>query len=132
MPDQTPEGCTTEGIRVETKPMYVPERSNPARGSFFFAYEVTIANVGNEPARLMRRRWVITDGMGEVQEVEGEGVVGHTPHLEPGQAFRYTSFCPLSTPVGTMEGSYEMVRDDGETFEAAIAPFTLAAPNALN
>lgn len=123
---------STDGILVETKPMYVPERSNPALGSYFFAYEITIANVGVEPATLLRRRWVITDGTGHVEEVEGEGVVGHTPHLEPGQAFRYTSFCPLSTPVGTMEGSYQMIRDDGETFDAPIAPFTLAAPHALN
>ena len=124
--------CTTDGIRVETRPTYVPERSNPARGSYFFAYEITIANVGDQPATLLRRHWVITDGTGRVEEVEGEGVVGHTPHLEPGQAFRYTSFCPLSTPVGTMEGSYQMARDDGAVFEAEIAPFTLAAPHALN
>ena len=123
---------TTRGIRVQTRPVYVPERSDPARGSYFFAYEITIANVGDEPATLVSRRWVITDGMGQVHEVEGEGVVGHTPHLEPGQVFRYTSFCPLSTPVGTMEGTYLMLRDDGETFEATIAPFTLAAPHALN
>jgi ApaG protein len=112
--------------------MYVPERSDPARGQYFFAYEITIANVGDASAMLTHRHWIITDGTGHVEEVEGEGVVGHTPHLEPGQEFRYTSFCPLSTPVGTMEGSYLMVRDDGETFEAAIAPFTLATPHSLN
>lgn len=122
----------TDGIRVEAEPRYVPERSSPARRSYFFAYRITIANVGDEPARLLRRHWIITDGLGQVEEVEGEGVVGQTPYLEPGQGFQYTSFCPLATAVGSMEGSYELERPDGTTFRAEIPAFTLAAPHALN
>jgi ApaG protein len=99
---------------------------------YFFAYRITITNVGDAPARLMSRHWIITDGSGRVEHVKGPGVVGEQPRLEPGAGFQYTSFCPLPTPVGTMEGSYQMVRDDGREFDAQIAPFTLAAPNALN
>ena len=93
---------------------------------------MTIANVGEETAQLQSRRWVITDGNGEVQVVEGPGVVGEQPVLEPGMAFEYTSYCPLTTTFGTMHGHYVMVRPDGESFAAEIAPFMLAVPNAVN
>jgi|SRR5688572_23013742 ApaG protein len=111
---------------------FLPDRSSPRQGQFLFAYTITISNNGDETAQLLSRHWIITDAEGEVQEVRGPGVVGEQPVLEPGTSFEYTSFCPLKTNVGTMQGSYTMVRPGGETFEAQIAPFTLAVPNALN
>ncbi|MGQ0732494.1 MAG: Co2+/Mg2+ efflux protein ApaG [Acidobacteriota bacterium] len=124
--------ATTNGIRVEVLSFFVPEQSSPREGQFFFAYQITISNLGDETAQLLSRHWVITDAEGEVQEVRGPGVVGEQPVLEPGMSFEYTSSCPLKTNVGVMHGSYTMARPDGRTFEAQIAPFTLAVPNALN
>jgi len=112
--------------------MYLPDRSAPRQGQFLFAYHVTISNVGDQVARLVSRHWIITNAEGEVEEVKGEGVVGKQPVLEPGMTFEYTSFCELATSVGTMHGTYTMVRSGGETFDARIAPFTLAIPHALN
>ncbi len=109
-----------------------PERSQPSQGRFLFTYSVRIANEGLRPARLLARRWIITDAHGEREEVVGDGVVGHQPHLEPGGHFEYTSFCVLKTPLGSMSGSYRMVRDDGSSFEAQIAPFSLVVPGTLN
>lgn len=122
----------TRGIRVQVRSVYVPERSLPQQRQYFFAYHIRIANEGTETAQLLSRHWIITDANGDVQEVRGPGVVGETPVLAPGQAFEYTSFCPLPTSVGTMQGSYTMETDAGERFEADIAPFTLAMPYALN
>jgi ApaG protein len=122
----------TKGIRVQVRAMYVPERSAPREQHYFFAYHIRISNEGNETAQLLSRHWVITDANGDVQEVRGPGVVGETPVLAPGAAFEYTSYCPLTTAVGTMQGSYTMSRPGGATFEADIAPFTLAMPYALN
>ena len=124
--------ATTRGIRVKVESEFVPDRSDPHNGEFFFAYTVKIENHGEEPVRLLSRHWVITDGMGKEQEVRGPGVVGKQPRLQPGEAFEYTSACPLSTQIGSMHGSYRMVTDGGETFDAKIAPFTLAIPGALN
>jgi ApaG protein len=124
--------CTTLGIRVQARSAYVPDRSVPAQGRYFFAYKVRISNVGTETAQLVSRRWVITDADGEVETVEGPGVVGEQPTLAPGESFEYTSFCPLATSFGSMHGTYRMVRPSGESFEAAIAPFHLAMPAALN
>lgn len=118
----------TEGIRVTVESRYVPQQSSPADDQYVFAYTVVISNDGTENAQLLTRHWVITDAHGYVEEVKGPGVVGETPHLEPGQAFRYTSGCVLRTPRGTMHGSYQMIRDDGTQFDAEIAPFVLAAP----
>jgi ApaG protein len=123
---------TTRGIRVQVESFYDEERSSPRESYYFFAYQVRISNVGAEKAQLMSREWVITDATGEAQRVQGPGVVGEQPVLAPGDAFEYTSFCPLATPVGTMHGSYRMVLDDGESFEAAIAPFALAVPHSVN
>jgi len=123
---------TTNGIRVHVKTVYVAEQSSPRQSRYLFAYTITLTNVGDQTAQLLRRHWIITDAEGEVQEVRGDGVVGEQPILEPGMSFQYTSYCPLQTNVGTMQGSYTMVRPGGETFEAQIAMFTLAAPNALN
>lgn len=122
----------TRGVAVTVRTFYVAERSDPTQDYYFFAYRVRIANVGDEPVQLLSRHWIITDGEDAVEEVKGPGVVGETPHLEPSQSFEYTSACPLRTPVGTMQGTYRMVLLSGEEFDAEIAPFTLAAPNALN
>jgi ApaG protein len=122
----------TNGIRVHVRSSYIPEQSTPREHRYVFAYSIRIANEGSAPAQLISRHWVITHGTGHVEEVRGPGVVGAQPRLEPGQAFEYTSGCVLSTPHGTMHGSYEMKRDDGTTFNATIAPFSLSMPYALN
>jgi ApaG protein len=124
--------AVTLGIQVEVESTYMPERSAPQAGHYFFAYRVRISNVGSERAQLKSRRWIITDGDGNQQVVEGPGVVGEQPDLPPGRSFEYTSFCPLSTPVGTMHGAYQMVTASGAAFDAEIAPFSLAMPSALN
>jgi ApaG protein len=122
----------TNRIRVDVATSYVEDQSNPTEGRFVFAYTITIRNEGQVAARLMTRHWIITDANGKVQEVQGEGVVGEQPHLKPGQGFRYSSGAILETPVGVMQGSYRMVADGGEVFDAPIAPFTLAMPGMLH
>lgn len=122
----------TRGIRVSVKSQYLQERSSPASGQYAFAYTVRIANEGSETAQLRSRHWIITDGDGKVQEVRGDGVVGAQPVLRPGQQFEYTSWCVLPTPHGSMHGSYQMVRENGDLFDAQIAPFPLALPYSLN
>ena len=112
--------------------MFLADESAPREQRFVFAYRITISNDGQETAQLISRHWIITDANGETEEVNGPGVVGNQPVLMPGQSFEYTSFCPLPTSVGTMHGTYTMVRPNGDSFEARIAPFTLAAPHALN
>jgi ApaG protein len=124
--------ATTEGIRVSVKPAFWPERSEPVRGLFAFTYTITIENVGELPAKLLRRHWIITDGTGKVEEVEGPGVVGQQPFLPPGEKFEYTSWVPLSTPIGTMKGSFFMVRPDGGAFLAEVPDFVLAQPGSLH
>lgn len=123
---------TTNGVRVQVRSLYVTERSAPEDDYFFFAYRVRISNVGSGAVQLVSRHWVITDADNAVEEVRGPGVVGEQPLLHPGQSFEYTSFCPLSTPVGTMHGSYQMVPEDGEAFDAAIGPFSLQVPTVVN
>ena len=123
---------TTRGIRVEVETEYIEERSEPRSGYFFFAYHIRISNVGTETVQLASRTWIITDGDGNVEHVQGPGVVGEFPRLAPGEAFEYTSFCPLRTEHGVMEGSYTMRATTGESFEARIAPFTLAVPGVIN
>jgi ApaG protein len=122
----------THGIRVEVRSTFVVERSNPADAYFLFSYHVRILNEGDETAQLLSRRWVITDAEGRQEQVEGPGVVGEQPILEPGQAFEYTSYCPLPTSVGAMQGAYRMITKSGRHFEAEIAPFTLSVPFAVN
>jgi ApaG protein len=119
-------------IRVDVQTSYVPEQSDPGSQRFVFSYTITILNAGSEAARLMRRHWLITDANGKVQEVRGDGVVGEQPHLQPGQGFRYSSGAILETPVGTMQGSYQMETDQGTRFDAPIAPFRLAMPGILH
>jgi ApaG protein len=123
---------TTNGIRVQVTTKYLPERSSPRDNEYLFAYFIRISNVGMETAQLISRHWVITNTDGEEEEVRGDGVVGEQPVLAPGAFYNYNSFCQLKTSVGTMHGEYTMKTPAGATFEARIAPFTLAVPNALN
>lgn len=110
---------------MQVQPQFDPQRSQPARGKWFFIYTVTIRNEGADTVQLLTRHWIITDGSGRVEEVRGPGVVGEQPVLAPGESFEYTSGCPLAVDVGKMEGSYQMVLEDGEMFDVDIAPFTL-------
>jgi len=119
-------------IRVDVETSYIPEQSDPAEPRYAFSYTITIRNEGRTPARLLTRHWVITDANGKVQEVRGEGVVGEQPYLKPGQGFRYSSAAIIETPVGVMQGSYQMVADDGQHFDTPIAPFRLAMPGVLH
>lgn len=124
--------AVTEGIRVTVRTTYVPEQSSPRDKRYVFAYTVRILNEGTVTAQLRTRHWIITDGTGHVEEVQGDGVVGAQPTLRPGQHFEYTSGCVLRTPRGTMHGTYRMHRADGRVFDATIAPFDLALPTTLN
>ena len=118
-------------IRVDVETSYLEEQSDPRERKFVFAYTITLRNEGRVPAKLLTRHWLITDANGKVQEVRGDGVVGEQPHLKPGQGFRYSSGAVIETPVGAMQGSYQMVADDGARFDAPIAPFRLAMPGIL-
>jgi ApaG protein len=122
----------TNGVRVTVQPEFLFEQSDPTSGLWLHAYHVTVENEGDSTVTLMSRHWVITNARGEVEHVRGPGVVGQQPVLEPGESFRYSSGCPMNTSVGTMHGSFQMVRDDGLKFNAEVAPFTLAEPFALN
>lgn len=118
----------TRRIRVAVVSEFAPERSAPTDQQWFFLYTITITNEGEETVQLLSRHWIITDGSGKVEEVKGPGVVGQQPVLSPGQAFTYTSGCPLSTPFGSMQGTYLMRTAAGEEFDVTIAPFTLSEP----
>lgn len=120
--------AVTQGVRVHVQSEYAAERSRPAENEWFFVYTVTITNQGAEPVQLLTRHWIITDGTGRIEEVRGPGVVGKQPVLRPGESFEYTSGCPLATPFGVMEGTYQMVAESGAHFDAKIAPFTLSEP----
>lgn len=117
---------TTEGIRVRVAAQFLPDHSDPDTPSFVFAYRVILTNVGERRAKLLSRHWIIRDANNEEREVRGPGVVGQHPDLEPGQSFEYFSRCELATGWGTMEGSYLMQREHGETFAAKIGRFFLA------
>lgn len=119
-------------IHVSVQAQFLAEQSDPARNRYAFAYTVTIENAGAVPAKLLTRHWVITDANGHVEEVRGPGVVGAQPVLAPGESFEYTSGCPLKTSYGTMRGTYQMVADDGQSFDAEIAAFPLNVPYAVN
>ena len=119
-------------IDVQVQPTYIAEQSDPANDHYVFSYTVTIHNNGSVPAKLLTRHWIITDGDGKVQEVKGDGVVGEQPHLQPGEGYQYTSGTFMSTPFGTMHGSYQMISDAGEKFDAEIPAFQLSVPNTLH
>ncbi len=122
----------TDGIRVSVTSAFRPERSEPGAGRWLFAYTVRVENEGAVAAQLLSRHWIIVDANGEREEVVGDGVVGQQPRLSPGEQFEYTSFCVLRTPHGSMRGTYRMVRADGSTFDARIAPFARVVPGAVN
>lgn len=119
-------------LAIDIATRYLDEQSAPDEDRYVFAYTIHIRNAGKVPARLLGRHWVITDANGKVEEVTGEGVVGEQPWLRPGEAFEYTSGAVLETGLGTMEGSYAMLADDGTRFEAPIPAFTLAMPRTLH
>ena len=119
-------------IDVDVAARYLEDQSLPEDGRYVFAYTIRITNIGSVAAQLLSRHWIITDGDGGVQEVEGDGVVGEQPHLQPGEQFEYTSGAVLGTPLGTMQGTYRMLADDGHRFDAPIAPFTLTIPRTLH
>ena len=119
-------------IRIQVSTNYIDDQSEPDSHRYVFAYTITITNNGDVAARLISRHWVITDANGKVQEVSGDGVVGEQPHLRPGEAFEYSSGAILETPVGAMQGLYRMEADGGFSFDAPIAPFTLAVPGLLH
>jgi ApaG protein len=121
--------AVTKSVRVRVESRYSPEHSNPGRGEWFFLYTVRITNEGAVTVQLVNRHWVITNATGGVEQVRGPGVVGRQPVLKPGESFEYTSGCPLRTPFGSMRGSYQMVTENGETFDAEIQSFALCEPN---
>ena len=118
-------------IRIEVETAYLDEQSDPKERRYVFSYTITIRNEGSVSARLLTRHWVITDANGKVEEVHGEGVIGEQPYLKPGQGFRYSSGAVIETPVGSMQGRYQMLGDDGAQFDAPIEPFRLAMPGIL-
>ena len=124
--------AVTRSIRVDVRNQYVPEQSDVRANKYVFSYTIRITNQGQEPAQLRSRHWHILHGSGKEDEVKGPGVVGHQPTIQPGEAFQYTSGCVLSTPHGSMHGTYEMVLPDGSVFDAEIPAFTLAVPHTLN
>ena len=119
--------AVTEDIRVEVMSSYSPENSRPQEGEWVFQYTVRITNQSKDTVQLVSRHWVITDAADRVEEVRGPGVVGEQPTLKPGESFKYSSWCPLKTPMGLMYGTYEMQRENGSRFDIEIAPFALKA-----
>lgn len=119
-------------ILVSTVTNYIADQSLPDDARYVFSYTISITNIGTVPATLMRRHWIITDANNKVQEVHGDGVVGEQPYLMPGETFRYTSGAMLETPVGCMQGNYDMIADDGVEFQASIPVFSLKGPDTLH
>ena len=119
-------------ILIEVQPRYVAGQSKPGEHKYVFAYTIKITNIGTTAAKLLRRHWLITDANGKVEEVRGEGVIGKTPYLKPGEAFTYTSGALIDTAVGVMQGKYTMLSDTGENFDAPIPQFTLSIPRTLH
>ncbi|MFT5686563.1 MAG: ApaG protein [Myxococcota bacterium] len=122
----------TKGVRINIDPKYLEHQSDPTLNHWMYLYNVTITNEGEHTVQLLSRHWIITNNKGEEEHVRGPGVVGQQPVLRTGESFRYTSGCPMDTAFGTMHGTYQMIVEGGEKFDAEIAPFTLAEPYALN
>ena len=120
---------TTKDIEITVEPDYLPERSEPDEGRYFWAYTIEISNNGSRTAQLVSRHWLIVDANGRREEVRGAGVVGEQPILKPGETFRYTSGCPLTTPSGIMSGTYRMVDEEGRSFDVVIPTFSLDSPH---
>jgi ApaG protein len=123
-----PYAHSERGVTVRVSVSYLPEQSEPAHGRWFWAYHIRIENDGETTIQLLTRHWIITDGRGEQHEVQGEGVVGDQPQIDPGESYDYVSGCPLQTPTGSMEGSYGMVDENGDVFNMPIPRFSLLAP----
>ena len=119
-------------IRIKVTTNYLKEQSAPDENHYVFSYAINIKNLGNNSAKLISRQWIITDSNGNIQEVNGDGVIGQQPNINPGEEFTYTSGTIINTPVGTMEGRYFMEDMNNKRFEAPIAPFTLAVPGLIN
>lgn len=126
-----PYSIETRGVTVRVSVSFLPEQSDSASGRWFWAYHIRLENGGDQEVQLLTRRWVITDGRGTRHSVEGEGVVGEQPVIAPGQSYDYVSGCPLDTPTGAMEGSYQMIGADGEIFNVRIPRFQLIGPEGL-
>ena len=122
--------ATTRNVLVRVVANYLPEQSDPIEQRYVWSYTIEIENHGQETVQLISRRWLITDGRNQTEEVAGPGVVGEQPRLKPREAFRYTSGCPLSTPSGEMRGTYQMLTDEGDMFEAEVPAFSLHLPGA--
>ena len=122
----------TRSIRVEVLSRHSSENSRPTQGEWVFQYTVRITNQGTDTVQLLSRHWIITDAMGNVKEVQGPGVVGQQPMLRRGESFKYSSWCPLKTPMGMMHGTYQMARSDGTRFDIEIAAFALRAPQTVH
>jgi len=123
--------ATTRDVTVHVAVTFLPEQSEPDRGRWFWAYHIRIENQGDQPVQLLTRHWIITDGRGVQHRVDGDGVVGEQPVVQPGKSYDYVSGCPLNTPTGSMKGSYRMIGAGGETFDVAIPHFALIAPPAV-
>ncbi len=122
----------TQSIQIGVEANYLADQSDTKDQRYVFSYTITIRNTGKLPVQLLTRRWLITDAGGKVREVRGDGVVGEQPRIRPGEYHRYSSLSIIETPVGTMEGSYGMIDDDGQAFSASIPVFRLAVPGILN
>ena len=121
-----------QNIQILVETDYIEDQSSSSDDRFVFAYTITIENTGVMPAKLLTRHWVITDSNGKIEEVEGEGVIGEQPVIQPGEAYSYTSGAILETDVGTMSGSYQMIDEDGRPFDANIPEFVLSVPRTLH
>ncbi len=119
-------------IQVSVTTQYIETESNPEANRYVFSYTITVKNIGDIAAKLISRHWIITDANNRIQEVKGKGVIGEQPYLRPGESFVYTSGTMIETPVGSMQGSYQMIADDEHQFDAIIEPFSLALPRILN
>jgi ApaG protein len=119
-------------IQVDVQVQYIEAQSVPTSNHYVFSYTINILNKGSMSAQLISRHWIITDAEGKTQEVKGPGVVGEHPYLKPGEDFTYTSGTAINSPVGSMQGSYQMKAADGQMFDAEISPFTLAKPQFLH
>ncbi|HJY63509.1 MAG TPA: Co2+/Mg2+ efflux protein ApaG [Ignavibacteria bacterium] len=127
MQNNTASVTITDDIKVEVFPEYLPEQSEPEKNRYFFSYRVLITNLSNKSVRLISRHWIIINAEGDREDVEGPGVVGYLPELNPGESFEYSSSCPMDTEWGTMEGTYTFMREDGEKFKAKIGRFYLVS-----
>lgn len=122
----------TRNMKISVSTEYIESRSDPKSGYYFFSYTVTLTNQGPETIQLLARHWLVTDSTNRTEQIRGLGVVGEQPIIKPGESYTYTSFCPLPTPFGTMEGSYQVINQEGEEFDLIIPIFTLAHPHSIH